>query len=131
MVYNYKRKTDRASWSEETLKRAMRETHTGSITSASKKYGIPYATLYRHLKVGSSKKKLGRFETVFTSNEEADLVTYVKEMDLIFYGLTRSDFLQVVGEFAKKIGKEGVFSGNVSGKGWYHKFKARHPELVL
>ncbi|KAJ2953466.1 hypothetical protein O0L34_g1061 [Tuta absoluta] len=131
MVHNYVRKTDRASWSEESLKKAMREAQIGTISSASKKYGIPFATLHRHLKTGSSQKKLGRFETVFTPAEEADLVAYVKKMDSIFYGLTRSEFLQVVGEFAKKIDKEGVFSGNIAGKGWFKKFRSRHPELVL
>ena len=74
---------------------------------------------------------LGRFETLFTPEEEADLVNYFQKMDSIFYGLTRVQFLQVVGEFAKKIGKEGVFTDNVAGKGWYNKFKTRHPELTL
>lgn len=131
MVYKYKRKTDRASWSEENLKKAMLEAQISSITASSKKYGIPYATLYRHLQKGSAKKKLGRFETIFTPKEEEDLVAYVKKMDSIFYGLTRVEFLRIVGEFAKKIGKEGVFTDNIAGKGWFHKFRARHPELVL
>lgn len=131
MVYTYKRKTDRANWSEETLAKAMEEAKKTSKLQASKMYGIPYATLHRHIKSGSSKKKLGRFVSVFTPEEEEELLTYVKKMDSLFYGLTRTEFLQVAGEFANKKGKSGFFSGNIAGKGWFKNFKLRHPTLAL
>lgn len=52
MVYYYKRKSDRAKWFKENLQNALREAQKTTILNASKKYGIPYATLYRHLKSG-------------------------------------------------------------------------------
>lgn len=131
MVYKYKRKTDRANWSEDILKKAMVEAKNTSILRASKSYGIPYATLYRHIKSGSSQKKLGRFQTVFSTEEENELVYYVQKMDSLFYGLTRTEFLRLAGEFARKKGKSGVFSGNIAGKGWFKNFKLRHPNMTL
>lgn len=56
MVYTYKRKTDRASWSDENLAKAVEEAKKTSKLNASKMYGIPYATLHRHIASGSTKK---------------------------------------------------------------------------
>nr|CAH7769355.1 unnamed protein product [Callosobruchus chinensis] len=81
MVYNYKRKTDRAAWSEINLKNAMLEAERSAILTASKRYGIPYATLHRHMKSGSSEKKLGRFKKVFSDEEEAKLLKYLQKLD--------------------------------------------------
>lgn len=53
MVYRYKRKTERASWSEEKMQKAMQEAKKTSKLKASKMYHIPYATLHRHLSKGS------------------------------------------------------------------------------
>lgn len=55
MVYDYKRKTDRASLSEENLKKAMEEAMKTSILKASRMYGIPYATLHRLINTGTKK----------------------------------------------------------------------------
>ncbi|XP_011884001.1 PREDICTED: uncharacterized protein LOC105571140, partial [Vollenhovia emeryi] len=61
MVFQYKRKTDQATWTETNLKRAMDAVNEKkeSITSAAKKYQIPYTTLQRHMKSGNCTKKLG------------------------------------------------------------------------
>ncbi|KAG5875818.1 hypothetical protein JTB14_017494 [Gonioctena quinquepunctata] len=63
--------------------------------------------------------------------KENDLLEYVHRMDSILYGLRRTESLQFVGEFAKKIGKEVFFPGNVAGKGWFPNFELRHPNLSL
>lgn len=73
MVNTYKRKSQRGSWSSETLAKAMVEAKESSIRQASLKYGIPYGTLHRHLLSNSSEKKLGRFRPVFTPDEEKQL----------------------------------------------------------
>lgn len=131
MVYNYKRKTDRAKWSEDNLKRAILEANRSSILNGSRMYGIPYATLHRHVKSGCTEKKLGRFSTVFTPEEETELLNYVHKMDSIFYGFTRVEFLKLAGEFARLKGKGGCFKENVAGKGWFKNFKLRHEKLSL
>nr|CAH7743150.1 unnamed protein product [Callosobruchus chinensis] len=81
MVYNCKRKTDRVAWSETNLKNAMIEAERSTILTASKRYGIPYATLHRHIKSGSSEKKLGRFKKVFSDEEEAELLKFLQKLD--------------------------------------------------
>lgn len=52
-------------------------------------------------------------------------------MDSLFYGLTRTEFLQITGEYARKKGKAGVFSGYIAGKGLFKNFKLRHPNVTL
>lgn len=97
MVYNYVRKTQRGSWSTDNLNKAMKEASQTSIKVAAQKYGIPYATLHRHIKSQSTEKILGRYKTVFTTEEEAELADYVKKVDALFYGLTRKEFLALAG----------------------------------
>nr|CAH7744558.1 unnamed protein product [Callosobruchus chinensis] len=129
MVYNYKRKTGRAAWSEIDLKNAMIGTERSTILTASKRYGIPYATLHRHMKSGSSEKKLGRFKKVFSDEEKAELLKFLQKLDDVFYGMTRLEFLQLAGEFAKCKGKTGRFTEG--GKGWYKNFMLRYPTVTL
>lgn len=131
MVYNYVRITQRGSWSLENLKKAMEEASQTSIKAAAQKYNIPYATLYRHVKSQSSEKVLGRFQTVFTPKEEAELANYVKIVDTMFYGITRKEFLALAGQFAKAKNKTGVFKDNVAGKDWFRNFRKRNPDIVL
>lgn len=97
MVYQYKRKTDQAKWTESNLKRAMDAViaKKKTILSAAKNYQIPFSILQRHIKSGSYKKKLGRFTAVFTKEHENELCCYLKEMDTLFFGLTRTDFLEL------------------------------------
>ena len=63
-----------------------------SVKQASKNYSIPRTTLIRHLKskVGSpGNANLGRFRTAFSKDTEEELVNYIKDMQLRFFGLTR------------------------------------------
>lgn len=96
MVFNYKRKSNRAAWSEETLHEAVRAVKDDgqSINTTAKKFGIPFTTLQRHVKTGTNSKKLGRFRPVFSPEQEEELCLYLKKMDSVFFGLTRSDFLE-------------------------------------
>lgn len=103
MVYKYKRKTNKAQWSEDTMKLAITECNSGfSIKQTAKKYGLPYATLYRRWKKGSSSCQLGRYRKVFNNEQEADLRKYLHDMDIVFYGLTRQDFKLLVFVYAKE-----------------------------
>lgn len=131
MVFTYIRKTERASWSESTMNAAINDAKKSSIKAASSKYGIPYSTLQRRVKTGSSTKKLGRFTPIFTDTDELELVDHVKELDAVFYGLTKREFLKVVGDFAKRKNKQTTFKNGKAGKQWFRNFKKRHPEIVL
>lgn len=133
MVFKYKRKTARASWSEESLERATKlvKEEGKSINSAAKKLGIPFTTLHRHLKSGSVSKKLGRYIPVFTPEQEEDLCAYLKKLDSLFFGLTRSEFLDLVFEYARKNNITHPFKNGKAGDDWFAGFKRRHPEIVL
>ncbi|KAJ8962885.1 hypothetical protein NQ318_001294 [Aromia moschata] len=135
MVYKYNRTSNRASWSEEAMKQAIMECRDGSsLRSVSTKYSIPRITLYRHLKTGSETKKLGRYECVFTKQQELDLCSYLKEMDGLFYGLSRKEFKCLAYEYAKKNNLKYPSAwdkGKCSGDDWLGAFQIRHPEIVL
>nr|CAH7729068.1 unnamed protein product [Callosobruchus chinensis] len=83
------------------------------------------------MKSGSSEKKLGRFKKVFSDEEEAELLRFLQKLDDVFYGMTRLEFLQLAGEFAKRKGKTGRFTEGVAGKGWYKNFMLRNPTVTL
>ena len=133
MVYNYKRKTDQGSWSEDDMRRALDEVQSGalSLNSAAKRYNIPFATLYRHNKKGSAEKKLGRFQPVFSKEMEIELKEYLTTMDTLFYGLSRSEFLKLAYEFAEANGISHPFKEGKAGEDWLAGFRKRHPDVSL
>ena len=78
MVRNYKRTTNQ----HKKL----------SVKAASKKYATPRTTLTRHFKnkvLAPGIKKLGNFQTVFSTEVENQLVNHGKEMQIRFFGLTK------------------------------------------
>lgn len=133
MVFKYMRKSDRAAWSEETLEKALKAVKDDkqSINSTAKKFGIPFTTLQRHVKSGKKSKKLGRFTPVFSPEQEGELCAYLKKLDSLFFGLTRSDFLELVFHYASKNNISHPFKNGKAGDDWFSGFKRRHPEIVL
>lgn len=135
MVSNYKRKTNQGSWSEENLNMAIYECKNGTkISTAANLYNIPFSTLYRRLKSGRNDKQLGRFRPIFSITHEKELVEYLKEMDAVFYGLTRYDFKNLVYSYAKlnNIQYPNSWDKNKSaGNDWLVCFLKRNPSIVL
>ena len=88
------RKSKRSSWNEENLKNALEQVKSNamSVKKASNIYSIPRTTLTRHLKkkvASPGKINLGCFRIVFSKEVEEDLVKYIKNMQIRFFGLTR------------------------------------------
>lgn len=133
MVFNYKRKSNRAAWSEETLDRAVRAVKDDgqSINSTAKKFGIPFTTLQRHVKTGNNSKKLGRFTPVFSPEQEEELCLYIKKLDSLFFGISRSEFLELVYDYATRNHISHPFKNGKAGDDWFSGFKRRHPDIVL
>ncbi|XP_037868447.1 uncharacterized protein LOC119628804 isoform X1 [Bombyx mori] len=135
MVYKYKRKTNQAQWSEDSMMLAIADCNSGiPVKTTAKKYGLPYATLYRHWKKGSSTAQLGRFRKVFNDGQEGDLRTYLYEMDSVFYGLTREDFKTLVFEYAKRNNVTYPPSwdkNKKAGDDWLAGFIRRNPQITL
>jgi len=133
MVNKYKRKTSQASWLSSTMRQAMLEVQElgKSTKSVATKYGIPRTTLQRHLQSGSFEKKLGRFVTVFSPEQETELLEYVFHMDALFYGLSKKEFLELVFNYAEINNIPHQFKNGTAGLDWYKGFIDRHPDLTL
>ncbi|XP_018377993.1 PREDICTED: uncharacterized protein LOC108770778 [Trachymyrmex cornetzi] len=56
---------------------------------------------------------------------------YLKEMDTLFFGLTRIDFLELVYNFAKANNIQNPFKNGKAGDDSFARFKLRHPDIVL
>lgn len=130
MVSKYKRKTNRGSWTEETMQKAMDEAKTSSIRSASKTYGVPIGTLHRHIKKGDPSRKLGRFQPVFSKELEQKICDLAIERDTLFYGLTKDSLKELAFEVAKLNKISHPFSSNKAGRAWVDGFMKRHPQLT-
>lgn len=63
-----------------------------SIRAAAKRYGIPNSTLQRHYKSDSS---------VFTTEQEAELIMYLKEMENRCFGLIRAELKHLARQYAE------------------------------
>lgn len=48
MLYKYVRETNKGSWNENDIGKAIQEVALVSLNAAVMKYSIPYAMLYRH-----------------------------------------------------------------------------------
>ncbi|CAK1602061.1 unnamed protein product [Parnassius mnemosyne] len=135
MVHKYKRKTNQGSWDKDVMQMAVNLCHAGeSVKGTAKKYGLAYANLYRHIKSGKVTPKLGRFRPVFSEYEEIELMTYLKEMDSVFFGLTRDEFKNLVYTYAKKNNLSYPKSWDKyekAGDDWLQSFLSRHTDITL
>lgn len=135
MVNKYKKKNKQGTWEENAMQTAINLCKAGeSIKSTAKKYGLAYATLYRHVKTGIAASKLGRFRPVFTEDQEIELVTYLKDMDSVFFGLTRDEFKHLAFIYAKKNNlnyPKNWDKYEKAGDDWLSSFLSRHNQISL
>ena len=133
----YKRKTDRGSYSEGNLSKALDEVNSGQpLLTTAKAYGIPARTLRRH----RDKKvkypvsvNLGRFKPIINANYEAQLVTQIQTMEKLMCGLTTAEVRRLVFDFALKMNIPHRFNNEnkMAGLDWLSGFLLRHPELTI
>ena len=102
-----------------------------SLRKAVRQYGVPRATLQRHMKENNTERRLGRFRTVFSSEQEELLADHLKKMDRMFYGLTMDALQKLAFEYAERNDIDNPFRKGKAGKGWIHNFMLRHPEMTL
>lgn len=136
----YKRKTNQQEWPEEAMKNAVAAVRSGTLSQnkAARQFGIPVASLNRRIKSGktadeASKKKLGRFTTVFTTDQENALVEHVLQMERRFFGVSYHELRSLAFQFAElnKIPHNFSREKCSAGKDWLYLFLQRHPELRL
>ena len=105
-----------------------------SVRGAAEKFGIPRATLQRHLKNTVQRPgKLGRFRPVFDSVFEEQLTEHCLKMQKRFYGLSIKQCRKLAFDLAEKNRLKHSFSKTekMAGVDWMSSFLKRHPELSL
>ncbi|KAF2889816.1 hypothetical protein ILUMI_16357, partial [Ignelater luminosus] len=105
-----------------------------SVKGTAKKYGLAYATLYRHVKSGVAFPQLGRFRPVLTEDQETELMNYPKDMYAVFFGFTRDAFMSLAFHYAhyNKLQYPESWSKNKkAGEDWLQRFLSRHTNLTL
>ncbi|ESO12383.1 hypothetical protein HELRODRAFT_158893 [Helobdella robusta] len=161
MVRNYIRKSTRcSSYNDESLKIAVESVTNGlPLKTAVKKYGVPARTLKRHqnsLPLKTAVKKygvpartlkrhqmamtkfpgkirLGHFHSIFTKDQELELVEIIKSMEKSLFGMTTTDVRKVAFEFAEKMKLSHPFKVEMkmAGIDWMYGFLKRHPTLSI
>lgn len=122
----YKRKTDRQSWSDDAMARALDELRTGrcGFLKAAKRYGVPKSTLERRFKnknkdaTGNS-KLLGSRKLTFPFELEQQLVDYIKNMEEMMYGLTTKSVRSLAYQLAERNNIKHYFNNESQMAGWH------------
>jgi len=135
MVRNYKRKSDRASWSDESMKSAIEAVKNGTLSrrTAAASFGVPRSTLRRHLD-GKMKKEPGSSSLgpppILTTEQEDELVVLILEFERRGFPLTVVDIRQLAREYITVNGIPNNFSptSKMAGRDWWTGFRKRHLE---
>ena len=133
----YVRKTNRGSYSEENLQKAIAAVNSGQpLLTTAKVYGIPARTLRRHRdkKVQNPGSiNLGRFKPVINKEYEAELVAQIQSMEKLLCGLTTKDVRRIAFDFAVQMNISHRFNtqSKMAGLDWLSGFLLRHPELSI
>lgn len=108
---------------------------------AAKTFGVPQNTLERKLKlirsVGEAateiKVPLGPKFTIFSKEEEAEIVKYTLDLEKRLFGLTTNDLRFLAYQLAQQNQKVHKFNTDSerAGKDWLLGFMKRHPEISI
>lgn len=146
MVRTYKRKRVEST-SSDVLRKAL--DHYNSTSDGYKKtselYGVARSTLQDYVKrfrklsqqdgsVDNMTFGYQRPRQVFTDDQEATLVTYLKHASSIYFGLSPREVRNLAYECAKSFNIRTPVSWSekqIAGADWFSSFLKRHPELSL
>ena len=136
MVRTYVRRRNQMPWTLETMKRAVDEVRTNKtpLHMAARQYGIPHATLRRHLlNTVKTPGKLGRFRCTLSDDVESELVSHIIDMQSRFFGLSLTDVRKLGHDYVELNSIPNPFSKTkrLAGEDWMEGFLQRHPELSL
>lgn len=134
MPRTWKRKTNKGSWTEESLREALNFIKNGnSISAASRVFKIPFSTLQeRRTKNLVTKPVLGCSST-FTPEQESALTERIKKISDMFYGITAQQVRRVAYDFAEKNKVPHKFSHSerMAGRDWFNGFLRRNPTISI
>lgn len=130
MVRNYVRTTNRAAtYTREQLLEAVDKVKNGELTAyrAAIAYQIPRPTIVARVyeKYGLKSKSLGR-NTAIPEETENKLAENLHVMEKYGFGLTRTEIMEVVGDYVTKNNIETPFKNGIPGEDWFLAFKKRH-----
>lgn len=141
MVRVYVRKTVRQKWDVNAMEmavEAMLSSEMGFL-KASVQFNVPKSTLERYVKKAKNNldykvdKSDGKYKNVFTSEEEDELVSYLKTMESRLFGLTMKDLRSLAYQLAEKNCLPHKFNKQtcLAGQDWVKEFLSRHPTLSI
>ena len=114
MPREYKRKTNRTSYTEDDLKRAIDEVKVDApLQTTAKRRGISARTLRRHRDGKVSylgKVKLGRYSSIINEEYEAALASKIQTMEQSMFGLTTKDVRRLAYDFTTQMNVKHCFN---------------------
>lgn len=128
MVRNYKRKSDRRSWSEDSMIAAMHacKQDNMSCNGAAERFGVPEATLRRYLKRNVDELPIhgGRHRSTFDAQNSKKLLKFIKEISERSFGLTSIQCRRLAFEYAEANNIDHPFNKErkMAGKDWLSTF---------
>lgn len=134
MPRNWKRSTNKASWSSEALEKALRLVSEGkSIRFAAKTSGIPFSTLFDRIsKKNYNLPSLGR-HAVLSPDQESAFTKHLTLLCNVFFGLTPVEVRRAAFEYAEKncIKHNFCKGSRIAGKDWFYSFIKRNPNVSI
>ncbi|CAF4890988.1 unnamed protein product [Pieris macdunnoughi] len=137
----YKRKTERATQSQEVYELAAAEVleNNCSIRKASKNFDLCHVSLGRYIKKkkNNDRQKVGYVKPrqVFTEEEECKMSSYVLKCAEIYFGLLPIEIRKLAYQCAVHLGAKNIPSSwhqnNMAGPDWFQNFMRRNANLSL
>lgn len=104
MPRQYKRISTKGSWTSENLRAALTAIDEGaSIRQASLRFSIPRSTLQDRIKNRNTERAVLGRKSVFTIEQEKELVAEIINLSKTFYGLSSTEIRQCAFSYAEKI----------------------------
>lgn len=131
----YIRKSNRGSWTEESLILAINSiiNKEMSIGKAAKSYGIPKTTLRNRVASADSRKKSMGPSSQLGDEAEKKLAKHIKELQSVGFAPTRSDVRCIAYDLAESLHKSHTFCSKQqkAGKVWLQSFLRRNKDISV
>ena len=121
MVRTHKRRSNKGAYDKNQLREAVLAVRYGTLSGykAAQVYKIIRITIMDH--VHKSSNMIGR-KTTPSFEVEINLASCLHTMETYGFGLTRSEVLDMVGEYIKQNNIPSSFKNGVPGKDWFVSF---------
>lgn len=114
---------------KENVQRALEAMAAGtSLRAAAKMYNVRVTTLYDRKNFLNRQDAAGK-PTVLSTTEEQEIVSWLEDMAAAGHPICEEILKINVGQYAKHLGKAGVFKSGTPSRGWVRRFLNRHPTI--